>query len=155
MVHERAVHVRAQRHDAMNGKPLAAPATDALARRGLTTPPADVAAARVPRPLRGGRRTATAWRQATRSAGTAAAADAALSTGATLRGATCGGHDRGGADTGGELAAVGAETGAAATAGAGAAAASTQSRRRPSRRHRHWPPPWPTADGWCAAVFRH
>jgi len=115
----------------MDGKPLAAPATAALSRRGLTTPPADATAARVPPPLRGGRRTATAWRRATHSADAAAAADAAASTGATLRGATCGGGDRGGADTGWKLTAVGAGTGAAATAGAGAAAASTQSGRRP------------------------
>jgi len=133
MVRESVVRVRrgGQHHAVMNGKPLAAPTTAALARRGLTTSPADAAAARVPPSLRGGRRTATAWKRATPSAGAAAAADAASSTGVTLRGATCGGRDRGGADTGGKLTAVGARTGAAAIAGAGAAAASTQSGWRP------------------------
>jgi len=92
-----------QHHAAMDGKPLAAPAADSLSRRGLTTPSADAAAARVPPPLRGGRRTATAWRRATHSAGAAAAADAASSTGATLRGVTCGGRESSGADTGGKL----------------------------------------------------
>jgi len=89
MVHERAARVRrgVQHHAAMNGKPLAAFAAAALARCGLTTPPADAAAARVPRPLRGGRRTVTVWRRATHSADAAAAGDAASSTGATLRGA--------------------------------------------------------------------
>jgi len=95
------------------------------------TPPADAAAARVPYPLRGGRRPATAWRRATHRSGAAAAADAASSTGFTLRGATYGGRDRGGADMGGKLTVVGAGTGAAATAGAGAAAASTQSGQGP------------------------
>jgi len=138
----------------MDGRPFAAPAAAALARRGLTTPPADVAAARVPPSLRGGRRTATAWKRATHSTGGGATADVASSTGATLRGATCDGRDRGGADTGENLAAVGAGTGAAATAGAGAAAAGNQSGRRPRGRQWHWPPPWPTADGRSAAVFR-
>jgi len=123
---------RGAQHDAaMNGIPLVAPAAASLTRRGLMMPPADAAAARVPPPLRCGRRMATAWRPATHRAGAAAGADAASSTGATLRGATCGGRDRGGADLGWKLTAVGAGTGAARTAGAGAAAASTQSGWRP------------------------
>ena len=133
IVHESADCMRrgVQHHAAMDGKPFAAPAAAALARRGLTTPSADAAAARVPPSLRGGRRPATARRRATHSAGAAAAAEAASSPGATLRGATCGGRDHSGADTGGKLTAVGAGTDAAATAGAGTAAASTQSGRRP------------------------
>ena len=127
---------RGAQHDAaMNDMPLVAPAAASLTRRGLMIPPADAAAARVPPPLRCGRRTATAWRPATHRAGAAAGADAASSTGTTLRGATCGGRDRGGADLGWKLTAVGAGTGAARTAGAGAAAASTQrcgGRARPS-----------------------
>jgi len=124
MVHESAVRVRSgvQHHAAMKGKPLAAPVVAAFARRGLTPPLADAATARVPPPLRGGRRTVTAWRWATHRAGAAVAVDAASSTGCKLQGTTCGGRDCGGEDTSGNLAAVGAGTGVVVAAGADVAA---------------------------------
>jgi len=70
----------------MNAKPPDAPAAAALAGNGLTTPPADAAAARVRYSLLGGRRPAIAWRLAKHSAGAAATTDAASLIGATLRG---------------------------------------------------------------------
>jgi len=138
----------------MDGKPIAAPTAAVLARRGVTTPPADAATARVLTPLRGGQWAATARRRATSRAGAAAAVDAASSTGATIRGATCDGCDSGGADTGRKLLAVGAGTGVAATAVAAAAAARTKSGLRPRGRHWYWPPPRSTAGRESMATFR-
>jgi len=116
-----------QNHAAMNAKPPDAPAAAALAGNGLTTPPADAAAARVRYSLLGGRRPAIAWRLAKHSAGAAATTDAASLIGATLRGSTRGGRARSCVDTVEKLAAVGAGTGSTATAGADAAAGNTQS----------------------------
>ena len=156
MVHVSAVRLRrgVQHHEAMDGEPLAAPTAPALARRGMTTPPADAATARMLTPLRGDQRAATARQRATRRAGAAAAVDAASSTSATIRGATCGGCDRSGADTGGKLVAVGAGAGVAATATAAAAAARTKSGLRPRGRYWYWPPSWSTAGRESMATSR-